>query len=57
MEDQIYNLSGLDRQKRLAMCKYFGQITEDERIEAFRLAYDLAKQRIEEVKEQFKGEP
>ena len=57
MEDEIYNLTGLNRQKRLAMCKYFGQITEDERIEAFRLAYDLAKQKIEEAKEQFRGRP
>ena len=57
MEDEIYNLTGLNRQKRLAMCKYFGQITEDERIEAFRLAYDLAKQKIEKAEEQFRGRP
>ena len=55
--DQMYSISGLNRQKRSAMCKYFGRITEDERVEAFRLAYDLYQQKIEEVKEQFRGKP
>lgn len=56
-EDLIYKLVGLDKIKRSSMARYFGKITETERIEAFKIAYDLAKQNIWKVNERMRGKP
>lgn len=57
MEEEIYKLSGLDKIKRAAMARYFSRMTEDERITAFKLAYDLAKQYLSKADENIKGKP
>jgi len=56
-EDQICILIGLDKLKRAAMARYFGRLTEDERIEAVKLAYDLARQNMGKVDDSVKGKP
>lgn len=56
-KDQIYNLIGLDKVKRVAMARYFGRLSEVERIEAFRFAYDLAKQNMEKADDDIRGKP
>lgn len=57
IEDHIYNLTGLDQLKRATMSRYFGRISEDERVETVKLAYDLAKQNMEKADETIRGKP
>lgn len=56
-EDKIYKLVGLDKIKRSSMARYFGRITEAERIESVKIAYDLAKQYLWKVDEGMRGKP
>ncbi len=56
-EDQIYKLTGLDKLKRAAMSRYFGYLSESERLEAFKLAFDLAKQSLEKADENIRATP
>jgi hypothetical protein len=56
-EDKIYKMIAVDKLKRVAMAKYFGRMTEDERIEAVRFALDLSKQYIDKIDESMKGKP
>lgn len=57
MEDQIYQLTALDKLKRSVMARYFGHLSEDERLEAIKLSYDLAKQNMEKAGEILRGKP
>lgn len=56
-EDQIYSLIGIDKLRRSGMARYYGRLTEAERVEAIRLAYDLAKQNMEKADEDIRGKP
>lgn len=56
-EDEIYKLTGLDKLKRVDMSRYFGHLTELERLEVFKLAFDLAKQSMEKADEGIRAKP
>ncbi len=56
-EDKIYALTGIDKLMRSAMARYYGKLTEAERVEVFALAYDLARKNIERADGNIRGKP
>lgn len=56
-EDKICTVSGLDKNKRSAMARYFGRLSEAERVESVKIAIDLAKQFMGKVDPEMLGKP
>ncbi|NLD82332.1 MAG: hypothetical protein GX642_14340 [Smithella sp.] len=57
MKDKLYDLTGLDSRKRTEASKYYARLTESERIESIRLAFDLSKQHLSKADDDIRGGP